>query len=1033
VTPKPSDKGGKQVVEQSKTKRLKIVGPDEIEAIYARPHFTNEERILYFTLAPPERTLLPQLRTIVSRIFFILQLGFFKARHQFFVFSLMDVEEDAQYVQETYFPNFKLTDFEITKITRLKQQGMILALLEYRYCDMFDRQKLASKSQQLAQVDSQPIYLFRELIQHLARHRLIVPGYSFMQDTVGQALTYEQNRLIRVVHKHLTETDIVALKNLLDNPDGLYEITRLKRAPKDFGNREIAHEVNRGQQIQVLYQVAKRLLRHFRISNESVKYYASLVNYYSVFQLSQLDEQLVHVYLLCFVYHRYQKLHDNLINSLIYHIKRYDDEAKNAAKERVYAYHIEHNRNLKKAGQVLKLLTDNTLDEETPLQVVRKKAFSILDKQELDKVADHLVSNAQFDETAFQWEHIDSMANRFKRCFRPILRTVLFNSTLASGPLLDAAHFLRATFQRRKSLRQVDPKTLPLQFVPDHIRPYLYDTGEVLQKSLLVDRYEFLVYRLLRNKLEAGDIYCRESVRFRSFEDDLLDDRQWQKKDSLIANTGLPILKLSVSEHLKSLEKLLEDRLRVVNQRISSGQNEHIQIKKHGQQRKWTLPYVRANDAVNHPFFDGLPQIDIQSVLQFTDRHCQFMDVFVHVLHRYSKQEVDDRVIAACLVAWGTNMGLGRMGEISDVGYQALATTSDNFLRLETLRKANDRVSNAIAQLPVFQQYMIDDTLHSSSDGQKFETRIHTLNARYSPKYFGLKKGVVAYTLIANHIPVNARIIGANEHESHYVFDLLFNNTTEVQPTIHSTDTHGANEVNFAILHFFGYQFAPRYQDIYGKVRTSLYGFKHPRQYDEQWLIRPTRKVNPNLVVDEWENMQRIIVSLALKTTTQNIIIGKLSAFARKNKTRKALWEYDNIIRSIYLLNYIDLLSLRQNVQQALNRGESYHQLRRAVSYANFGKLRFRTEYDQQLWSECSRLLTNCIIFYNATILSNLLLLQEASGNSPQINLLKRVSPVAWQHINFYGRYEFTKSLDPVDMDEIVQRLATRSIPLLVV
>jgi len=33
---------------------------------------------------------------------------------------------------------------------------------------------------------------------------------------------------------------------------------------------------------------------------------------------------------------------------------------------------------------------------------------------------------------------------------------------------------------------------------------------------------------------------------------------------------------------------------------------------------------------------------------------------------------------------------------------------------------------------------------------------------------------------------------------------------------------------------------------------------------------------------------------------------------------------YDSIHRSIYLLDYIDSPSLRQNVQRTLNRGESY-------------------------------------------------------------------------------------------------------------
>ena len=83
---------------------------------------------------------------------------------------------------------------------------------------------------------------------------------------------------------------------------------------------------------------------------------------------------------------------------------------------------------------------------------------------------------------------------------------------------------------------------------------------------------------------------------------------------------------------------------------------------------------------------------------------------------------------------------------------------------------------------------------------------------------------------------------------------------------------------------------------------------------------------------------------------------------------------------------------IRRNVQRVLSRGENYHQLRRAVSYANFGKLRFKTEHEQQIWSACSRLITNCVIYYNATILSDLLRLKEQAGNARQIALLLRFS-----------------------------------------
>lgn len=123
-------------------------------------------------------------------------------------------------------------------------------------------------------------------------------------------------------------------------------------------------------------------------------------------------------------------------------------------------------------------------------------------------------------------------------------------------------------------------------------------------------------------------------------------------------------------------------------------------------------------------------------------------------------------------------------------------------------------------------------------------------------------------------------------------------------------------------------------------------------------------------------------------------------------------------------VGFVDSVPLRQNVQRALNRGESYHQLRRAVSYAKIGKLRFKSEYEQQIWGDSARLLTNCIIYYNASILSDLLTYKEGLGDRAGMALLSLVSPVAWQHINFHGRYEFVKPPELIDLTAITQQLA---------
>jgi hypothetical protein len=85
-------------------KRLRILGDDEIAALYSRPCFTHDERTQYFSLSQPEKEVLQDLRSVTSQAYFVLQLGYFKARQLFFTFDLDEVAEDLQYVLEHHFP-----------------------------------------------------------------------------------------------------------------------------------------------------------------------------------------------------------------------------------------------------------------------------------------------------------------------------------------------------------------------------------------------------------------------------------------------------------------------------------------------------------------------------------------------------------------------------------------------------------------------------------------------------------------------------------------------------------------------------------------------------------------------------------------------------------------------------------------------------------------------------------------------------------------------------------------------------------------
>lgn len=1001
--------------------RLQILTTDEINRLYSRPVFTPKERVLYFSLSQVEKELLYTLRSIKSKVYFILQLGYFKSKHLFFQFKLSEVQEDIQYILKVYFKNESFGDFgSIDKKTRSTHKKLILKISNYRICDSYYRGVLQEKARRAATVSGKPIFIFRELLNYLIEEHIIIPAYSFMQDIVGTAITSEEQRLITIIQNYLSETDKQHLKKLLYNSSGLYEITRIKHQPKDFSINEIKREIECGNNIRSFFQLANIILPQLKISNESIKYYASLVEYYSVYKLKRFDEYLIYIYLLCFIFHRYQRMNDNLINSFIYKMRKYNDDILFFAKDQIYTYYTENQEDFTRVGKVLQVIVDENISDNTAFKDIQKRVFSILDRPKLTELANQILDNTKIDEKAFRWERIDTLALQFKRQIRPIFMMIDFVTTDMDDSLMDAITFLKGVFTKRKALTKYDIEDIPQAFITNSNKRYLYTKDEPHSKRLLIDRYEFLIYYSLWHRLQSGDIFCRDSIQYRSFEDDLIDEDKWEQKESIIQDLHLTMLQQPIKQHLKELENKLEARIISINKRITSGKNKHVQVKKHKNHHSWTLPYTRASAPINHSFFDVLPQGDMRSILYFVNQQCNFLDNFEHILGRYANQKANDTILIPCLIAWGTNMGLYRMGEVSDIDYSKLATISSNFIRLETLREANDCISNAISKLPIVQYYNMDDFVHSSSDGQKFETQIHTLQSRHSSKYFGMNKGITSYTMVANHIPIQARIIGANEHESHYVFDILYNNTTDIKPNIHSTDTHGTNEVNFAILDLFGYQFAPRYKDIHATISRNLYGFQHPSQYEE-FLIKPLRKINTELIMKEWDNIKRIILSLALKTTTQNVIVRKLSSYARKNQTKRALWEYDNIIKSLYFLEYIDSLPLRQNVQKALNRGESYHKLRRAVSFANFGKLRFKTEQDQQIWNECSRLLTNCIIYYNASILSNLLTKSQNKGI--EMNILKYISPVAWQHINFYGRYEFSKSPPVVNLETIFESI----------
>ena len=956
-----------------------------------------------------ETKVMDSLATIGVKVDFILQLGYFKAKSMFFRFNLNQISQDVKYIMHEYFPKQRFLKKTVSKNLRLSNKNRVLSLLSYKHYESSMRDDLKNKAQEIATIGINASFAFRQLLLYLENKRISIPPYSIFQDVISIAISNEEARIDDIISKHTTAKINHVFSLLLKKDDYLYEITALKKKPKDFTYKEIMTEVSKHKTSKELYQFAKKIIPKLGISKQNVDYYASMAEYYNVYKLRRMKLQKAQLYLLCFVYHRFQQINDNLIHCFIYWVDKYTQTGKQKAKEEIYQHKLEVNNHLPKVSQLLGLYIDESIVETETFGSVRKKAFQIIQKEKIPLIQQYL-SGISFDKVELEWQGYELSTHKIRKNLRPIFSCLnldgkIGNSTLKGIDLLSS-----------KLLKNTDSK-IPKCLVPKNIRSYL----STERNEINPDRFEFFIYQKIIEQLESGDLFCSDSTKFRSLANDLLSDSVWKNKSKIIKKLAIPKLRTPIKSLLKELGDIIDVRLLEVNERIKNGENEHIKIKtdRDGNVYKWSLPYQAKDEIVNNPFYNQLPQVGIIDVIKFAESHCRFMKSFTHIQPRYAKKRYDRKGILASIVANGTSLGIYKMAGISDLGFQALSNAEKCFLRPQTLKEANDIITNSIANLPIFKHWKInEDIIHASADGQKFETRLHTVKSRYSSKYFGLNQGVVAYTMVANHIPVNTKVIGANEYEGHYVFDTVFSNTSNVEIDKLSTDMHGHNQINFALLDFINCQYAPRYSRISQK-KNLIYAFGKPKQYSDLF-IKPAGRTKRELIIHEWDNMQRIVASLMLKETTQSVIVKKLCSYTRKNKTKEAFWEYDNIFRSLYILNFIDDISLRQNVQKALNRGEAYHQLRRAVAIANGGKFRGSNDREIQIWNDCSRLIANCIILYNSCIIS-FLLTQKSSNLSA--DFLSSLSPVAWQHINLFGWYDFAKEESFVDIQKMVDSI----------
>lgn len=146
--------------------------------------------------------------------------------------------------------------------------------------------------------------------------KIVRPAYTTLQTLISEALSTERSRLFGLIAEMLDESTQNVLGQLLVREDTLSGLAALKQDAKHFGYRQMVLERKKQATLEPIYRIVKTHLPKLMISHQNLKYYASLANFYTIYDLRRQRPEQTYLYLLCYAWLRYRQLADNLTDSV---------------------------------------------------------------------------------------------------------------------------------------------------------------------------------------------------------------------------------------------------------------------------------------------------------------------------------------------------------------------------------------------------------------------------------------------------------------------------------------------------------------------------------------------------------------------------------------------------------------------------------------------------------------------------------------------------------------------------------------------
>ncbi len=980
---------------------IDILTKSEVILLNNPPLLNYQQKEYYFNISGD---LLENLQINYKKeniAFFILLFGYFRISNKFYTIN-DDCAKDLVYIQNRY--NLSESQIQIPeRRIRIYKSKIKQHLCINVYTDEI-KATLLDEATALANNFTHRKRIFYSLIELSIKLKIEVPSYTELSRIITIAINSQKKGILEKLSPLMENEKLEQLDEFLEKDEEYHNrwyLTRYKILEHATKKNQMILSLAKFNAIKSKFNSLENIIKSIGLSPKIAEYHARWIEKSQVFQVKRKKDVESNFLLLSFVYYQYFIRNDNLIDRFISIVQTAKNSSFRAQKEFSFEQEPQKNRVMQSLEDAnLSTLNDiEVIVKDSNLSALKKVAAieNLLEKK--TAVLKEILTEKKVFDTVMdnKYDFIENKSVSLQGKLSGVLKAIEFDEKASNKNLIEAINY----FKNNPTLTNKAPKA----FLEEEESAAVFESGK-----FRVSLYKILLFFHVSSAIKNGTLNLKYSYRFRNFDDYMLDKEYWTKnKDFLLAKHEMGHLK-DFDTFIKTVEEKVEASYKVTNDNISQGINAYYTAIDDSYMLK--TPKLEKEEEEKNPlakYFPNEEYLSVIDVLNAINEETDFLSSFQH--YSQSRIKGNHNLLLASILGYGCNLSLSRMGKISKgINENQLENTKTWYFSEENTTLANDIILKYMENLHLVKiMRHQSDVHHTSSDGQKYSiaSNIDSTNAGYSHKYFGTDKGVVVYTFIdESHRLFHSIVINVNERESSYVIDGLLLNDS-LKNGVHSGDSHAYTELVFGLTNLLGFGFAPRIKNF---KEQQLYGFHTPKHYQELgYKLTPKRKINIQLIKDNWDDILRFAITLKERKTTATQLLKRLTSYSRQHKLYAALKEFGKIIKTNFLLNYIDDVKFRQRIEKQLNKIEASNKFSKAVFFGNNQEFTVSTAEEQNIANNSKRLIQNAIILWNYLYLTKKI--QQAKNQIEKDEILKAVkqsSVVRWQHINLFGTYDFT-------------------------